>query len=121
MRSERMTRGRRGGNDTPELVVRNHLFAHNGKFYALGGTPMESSRRDTLLGRRYIVRIDNFPFSKLEDVDDLTLSRLVHHKGIPVGEMEGLGLDSHRLKVGEELADIGLILAACSYLMYSTG
>jgi hypothetical protein len=37
-----------------------------------------------------------------------------------VGEVSGLGIDGHHVKVEKELEDIGLQLAASSYLIYST-
>jgi hypothetical protein len=41
--------------------------------------------------------------------------------GVPVGETSGLGTHGHHVKVEKELEDIGLIIAASSYLLYSTG
>jgi hypothetical protein len=121
MRTERITSVKRRPDGDSEFLVKNHLFEHDGKFYLLGGTPVDSSRSETLLGRRYIVRIDGFPYKRIEDIDELTMSRLIHHRGTVVGEISGLGLQSHQVKIGKELAGIGLVLAACSYLMYSTG
>jgi hypothetical protein len=103
-----------------DLIIRNHIFNYKGKFYILGGTPEGSSRADNLLGKRYIIRVEIFPFERLEDVDDLTLSRLIHHRGVVVGEMSGLGLNYHEVKIDEQLEEIGLVLAASSYLIYST-
>jgi hypothetical protein len=74
-----------------------------------------------LQGPRYISRLDNFPYSDLTDLDDHIRHRLRRFRGVPVGEASGLGLHSHHVKVDKELEDIGLFLAASSYLIYSTG
>jgi hypothetical protein len=39
---------------------------------------------------------------------------------VPVGEISGLGIQGHHVKVDKELEDIGLLIAARSYLIYST-
>jgi hypothetical protein len=43
-------------------------------------------------------------------------------RGVPVGEASGLGAtpEGHSVKVNDELDDIGLFIAATSYLMYAT-
>ena len=49
--------------------------------------------------------------------------KLKRFRGVPVGEASGLGAtpEGHHVKVNDELDDIGLFLAAISYLMYASG
>lgn len=102
------------------LTIRDHLFVHNGKFYVLGGTPEGRPPREFLLGRRYICRLDNLPFSELNKVDHETRDKLMSKfRGAPVGELEGLGREGHHVRLSDELEDIGLPMAACCYLLYS--
>jgi hypothetical protein len=74
-----------------------------------------------LSGPRYISRLDNFPYSDLAEVDHHLKHRLKRFRGVPVGEASGLGTHGHHVKVEKELEDVGLIIAASSYLLYSTG
>jgi len=71
-------------------------------------------------GPRYISRLDNFLYSDLRELDHNLKHRLRRFRGIPVGEASGLGTQSHHVKLGKELEDIGLFIAASSYLIYST-
>ena len=75
---------------------------------------------DYLSGPRYISRLDNFPYSDLTELDHHIKHRLKRFRGVPVAEASGLGTDSHYVKVDKELEDIGLFIAASSYLIYST-
>lgn len=104
---------------TTVLTIRDHLFLHNGKFYMLASTPEGRPLRDFLLGKRYICRLDSFPFADLTEIDRETLSRLRKFRGTPVGELEGLGRKGHRVHLPAELEDISLPLAASCYLLYS--
>jgi len=108
------------------LTVKNHVFKHGGKFYMLRNHPEGSAPKSYLSGPRYISRLDNFPHSELSEVGKHDSHggshRLKRFRGVPVGEASGLGIagSGHRVKVGEELRDIGLLLAASSYLLYAS-
>ena len=100
------------------LIIRDQLFLHNGKFYTLASAPEGRPLKEFLLGKRYICRLDNFPFSDLTEIDHETMSRLKRFRGAAVGELEGLGKEGHRVHLSDELEDIGLPLAASCYLLY---
>ncbi|MDA4117104.1 MAG: hypothetical protein OK455_02040 [Thaumarchaeota archaeon] len=102
------------------LTVRYHVFLHKGKFYMFGAAPEGRPLREFLVGKKFICRLDNFPFSDLTEIDLETMERLRRFRGVPVGEYEGLGKEGHRVRISEELEDIGLPLAASCYLLYST-
>ncbi len=103
------------------LRIKEHLFKHNNRFYMLTNHPEGKPWNESLTGPKYIGRLNNFPFSNVEEVDRDTMQKIRRfYRGTHVGEMSGLGLNGHRVKVSDELEDIGLILAACSYLLYST-
>lgn len=103
------------------LTVREHLFKHNGKFYMLTNHPAGKRWHESLSGSKYISRLDNFPYSELEYVDANTWHRLRRFRGVTVGELAGLGSDGHHVMIEDELEEIGLFLAATSYLLYSAG
>lgn len=103
------------------LEIRNHVFFHNGKAFMLTAVPQDASPAEHVLGKRHVVRLDNFPFSRLEDIDLETWGRLRRHRGRSVGTIDGLGLNEFRVSLSRDLQDIGLQLAAASYLLYSTG
>ena len=115
-------------NDNALLIIRDNIFKHNGKFYMLANQPEGRSWQHHITSPvRYISRLDNFPYSDLSEMDESkhhhTLKqKLKRFRGIPVGEASGLGTtpEGHRVKVNDELDDIGLFLAATSYLMYAT-
>ena len=76
-------------------------------------------------GVKYICRLDNFPYSELSEVD------YEHHhvrdknkrfRGIPVGETSGLGIGEggHHLLLNDEFDNVGLFIAAISYLTYAS-
>lgn len=103
------------------LTIREHLFKYRGQFYMLTNHPEGRHWNEYLRGPRYISRLDNFPYPDLTDLDDHIRHRLRRFRGVPVGEASGLGLHSHHVKVDKELEDIGLFIAASSYLIYSSG
>lgn len=103
------------------LTIREHLFKHKGNFYMLTNHPAGKHWQESLSGSKYISRLDNFPHSELEHVDANTWHRLRKFRGVAVGELSGLGTDGHHVRVEDELEDIGLFLAAASYLLYTAG
>ena len=102
------------------LTIREHLFKHREKFYMLTNHPEGKHWNEYLSGPRYISRLDNFPYSELAELEHHIRHRLRRFRGIPVGEASGLGIDGHHVRVDKELEDIGLLIAASSYLLYST-
>jgi hypothetical protein len=102
------------------LTIREHLFKYGGKFYMLTNHPEGKHRNEYVSGTRYISRLDNFPYSDLTDIDHHIKHELLRFRGVPVGEVSGLGLQGHHVKVDKELEVIGLLIAASSYLIYST-
>jgi hypothetical protein len=86
----------------------------------LAGTPEGRPLQDFLLGKRYICRLDGFPFSDLTEIDDETTSRLRRFRGVPVGELEGPGMQGYHVHLSDELEDVSLPLSASCYLLYST-
>jgi hypothetical protein len=108
-------------SDTELLTIREHLFKYKGKFYMFKNHPEGRPWHQYLSGPRYISRLDNFPYSDIAEIDQHIRHRLKRFRGIPVGEASGLGIQGHRVKINKELEDIGLPIAASSYLLYSTG
>jgi hypothetical protein len=102
------------------LTIRDHVFKHRGKFYMLTNHPEGRPWHQYLSGPRYICKLDNFPYSDLAELDHHTRHRLRRFRGVPVGEASGLGKDGHHVKIDKELDDIGLFIAAASYLIYCT-
>ena len=121
---------RRGKEErgNPLLTVRDNIFMHKGKFYMLANHPESKSWQDYVNSPvRYISRLDNFPYSNVSEMDESKhhqdlRQKLKRFRGVPVGEASGLGPspEGHRVKVNDELDDIGLFLAATSYLMYAS-
>src|SRR5215831_2043757 len=109
------------GKVTEALIIREHLFKYNDKFYMLTNHPEGKSWNEYLISPRYISRLDNFPYKDLLDIDHHTRQRIKRYRGIPVGEASGLGKSTHSVKVSNELEEIGLIIAAASYVLYSMG
>lgn len=123
----------RGGDDDGTaspggeiFAVRDQLFKHNGKFYMLAGHPSNKNWDERVYKAvRYINRLDGFDgnseLSQIDydqrDVRDKT-KRL---RGTAVGEASGLGIEErgHHVRVDDELADVGLFIAAISYLIYA--
>jgi hypothetical protein len=104
------------------LQIRDHLFSHKSEFYSIGGAlPEGTLPRDVLAGSKFICRLVNFPFSRIEDVDPETKHRMKRYRGIAVVEIGGLGADGYRAKFhGDELEDVELPLTASTYLLYTT-
>jgi hypothetical protein len=109
------------------FVIREQLFKHNGKFYMLASHPEGKSWTEYVNSSiRYVSRLDNFPYSDLSDIDHEHYKlrhKIKRFRGTSVGEATGLGQDEggHRLRLDNELADIGLFIAAISYLLYASG
>jgi hypothetical protein len=125
--------GKRRGKEKEEddnavLIVRDNIFLHKGKFYMLANHPEGKSWYNYVNSPiRYISRLDNFPYSNISEMDENKHHQNLRHKlkrfrGVPVGEASGLGAtpEGHHVKVNDELDDIGLFLAATSYLMYAS-
>lgn len=112
----------------PLLIIQDNIFMHNGKFYMLANHPEGKSWHNYVNSPvRYISRLDNFPYSSISEMDENKHYQNLRHKlkrfrGVPVGEASGLGAtpEGHHVKVNDELDDIGLFLAATSYLMYAS-
>jgi hypothetical protein len=123
-------RGKEGGGEegNPLLIIHDNIFMHNGKFYMLANHPEGKSWHNHVNSPvRYISRLDNFPYSNISDLDENKHHQNLRHKlkrfrGVPVGEASGLGTtpEGHHVKVNDELNDIGLFLAAVSYLIYAS-
>lgn len=113
--------------DAP-LMIRDNIFKHNGKFYMLANHPEGKSWHNYVQSPvRYISRLDNFPYSDISEMDEdkhhqSLRQKIKRFRGVPVGEASGLGAapEGHNIKVNDELDDIGLFLAASSYLMYAS-
>ncbi len=110
-----------GPDNEAILTIRNHVFFHNSKAFMLTSIPEDVHPVNHVFGKRHINRLENFPFSSLEDVDLQTWGRLRRQRGTSVGTIDGLGVDEFRVSLSQELDDIGLQLSAASYLLYSTG
>jgi hypothetical protein len=117
-----------GDNNNDEVfVVRDQLFKHNGKFYMLANHPEGKHWNEHLHNTsRYVSRLDDFPYTELTEVDyqdrDLR-DKIKRLRGTPVGETSGLGIEEkgHQVRVDDELHDVGLFIAAISYLIYASG
>jgi hypothetical protein len=116
-------KARDGHNAAPGatvLTVRYHVFSHDNRFYMFGAAPEGRPLREFLVGKKYICRLDNFPFTDLTEIDLETMEKLRRFRGAPVGEYEGLGKEGQRVRISDELEDISLPLVASCYLLYST-
>jgi hypothetical protein len=110
------------------LTVKDNIFEHNGKFYMLANHPEGKSWHNHINSSvRYISRLENFPYSNISEMDANKHHQNLRHKlkrfrGVPVGEASGLGAtpEGHHVKLNDELDDIGLFLAAISYLIYAS-
>jgi len=129
-KGENRTKGRGPTiEDTNALfTIKDNIFVHNGKFYMLANHPEGKSWHNYVNSPvRYISRLDNFPYSNVSDMEENKHHQNLRHKlkrfrGVPVGEAFGLGVtpDGHQVKVNDELDDIGLFIAAASYLMFAS-
>jgi hypothetical protein len=121
-------RGKEEEEDNALLIVQDNIFMHNGKFYMLANHPEGKSWQNYVNNPvRYISRLDSFPYSNVSEMDENKhhqnlRQKLKRFRGVPVGEASGLGAtpEGHRVKVNDELREIGLFLAATSYLMYAS-
>jgi hypothetical protein len=112
----------------PLLIIHDNIFVHNGKFYMLANHPEGKSWHNYVNSPvRYISRLENFPYSNVSEMHENKhhqnlRDKLKRFRGVPVGEASGLGAtpEGHRVKVNDELDDIGLFLAATSYLLYAS-
>jgi hypothetical protein len=120
---------KKGGEKGPALLmIRDNIFKHNDKFYMLANNPEGKSWQDHVNSPiRYISRLDNFPHSDLSEMDENKHHQHLRQKvkrfrGVSVGEASGLGAapEGHTVNVNDELDDIGLFLAATSYLLYAS-
>ena len=120
----------RGGKEGHALLmIHDNIFMHKGNFYMLANHPEGDSWHNYVNSPvRYISRLDNFPYSNIWEMDENKhhqnlRQKLKRFRGVPVGEASGLGAtpEGHHVKVNDELDDIGLFLAATSYLMYASG
>ncbi len=109
------------------FVVWDQLFKHNGKFYMLASHPSGKSWKNYVNSPiKYITRLDDFPYRDLSELDqeDFTLRhKIKRFRGKAVGEASGLGINEkgHHVRLDRELKDIGLFIAAISYLLYASG
>ncbi len=102
------------------FTVREHIFKNNDKFYMFTNHPEGRHWNEYLSGPRHISRLDNFPYSDLTELDHQIKHQSRRYRGISVGEASGLGMYGHRVKIKEELKDIGLFTAVSSFILYST-
>ena len=119
--------GGKGGDAL--LIIHDNIFMHKDKFYMLANHPEGISWHNYVDSPiRYISRLDNFPYSNISEMNENKnhqnlRQKLKRFRGVPVGKASGLGAtpEGHHVKVNDELDDIGLFLAATSYLMYASG
>ncbi|MGB8165212.1 MAG: hypothetical protein WCF14_09395, partial [Nitrososphaeraceae archaeon] len=108
------------------FAVRDQLFQYNGKFYMLANHPADKTWNEHVYGSvKYIGRLDDFPYSDFSQVDHqhFTLrDKIKRFRGKSVGQASGLGTEEqgHRVKLDSELDEIGLFIAAISYLLYAS-
>ena len=112
-------------NNSEVFVVRDQLFQHDGKFYMMANQPSGLHWSEHVRSRtRYISRLDGFPYQDLAHVDfhdrDLR-DKTKRLRGTPVGQASGLGIEKggHSVHVDKELEEVGLFVAAISYLIYA--
>jgi hypothetical protein len=103
------------------LKIKSGVLSYNGKIYLFKSLPEGKSMSGHLLGMKFISRMDNLPFHDVDEIDRQTREKLIKHRGMEVGRLSGLGSLGHKVVLSDELKDIGLPLAAASYLLYSTG
>ncbi len=117
---------RAGGSEI--LRVRDNIFKHKGHFYMLANNPEGKSWQHHVSSLvRYITRLDNFPHSEISEIaqnkhHQHLRQKLKRFRGVQVGEAAGLGIlpRGHTVKLNDELDDIGLFVAATSYLIYAS-
>jgi hypothetical protein len=108
------------------FVVHDQLFKHKGSFYMLANFPKGKLWTEHVRSPvRYISRLDGFPYPDLSKVDyqdrDLR-DKTKRLRGVAVGEASGLGIEEggHHVRLDSELDDVGLFVAAISYLIYAS-
>lgn len=109
-----------GALKTVTLKIRDHLFFHSGNMYMYSNVPEGLIHHHAKNGPKFISRLVNFPFSDPSEVDPETRHRLRRVRGVPVGEINGLGHSGHSVKIERELEDIGLEISASAFLLYTT-
>jgi hypothetical protein len=103
------------------FTILEHIFKHNNRFYMMTNLPEGKKWSDSLTGPKYIGRLNNFPFTELKEIDQITMRKLRRfYRGVKVGEIACSDVHNIVMKINDELTDIGLILAACSYVIYSS-
>ncbi|AIF83471.1 hypothetical protein NTE_01406 [Candidatus Nitrososphaera evergladensis SR1] len=111
------------------FVVREQLFKHNNNFYMLAGHPAGKHWDEHIHGAtRYISRLDDFDDYSSTDLSQIDYQhrdlrdKIKRLRGTAVGEASGLGIEEkgHHVRLDDELADVGLFIAAISYLMYAS-
>jgi hypothetical protein len=103
------------------LKIKSGCFSFNGKIYLFKSLPEGQSMKGHLQGSKNICRLDNLPYHYVDEIDRETREKLNKHRGADVGRLSGLGSLGHKVTLSDELVEIGLPLAAASYLLYSTG
>lgn len=68
------------------LTIIEHIFKHGDKFYMLTNHPEGKHWNEYLRGPRYISRLDNFPYSDMQELDYHIKHKLRRFRGIPIGE-----------------------------------
>lgn len=124
---------KKSGSNTDEdlideiFVIRDHLFKHNGKFYMLASHPEDKSWNEYVnSSKKYICRLDDFPYSDLSEVDhdhQNLRDKIKRLRGKAVGEASGLGIEEkgHCVNLDKELEEVGLFISVISYLLYASG
>jgi hypothetical protein len=119
----------RGGSqplDDEVFVVRDQLFKHGGRLYMLASQPVGKHWDEHMRSKvRYISRLDDLSHLELAELDyqDRNLrDKTKRLRGTPVGEASGLGIEEggHHVRLDKELEDVGLFVAAISYLIYAS-
>ena len=102
------------------LKIKDHIFFHRGHFYLIGGVPEGQPPKERLSGSKHICRLTNFPFADVDQIDQETLNHLKRLRVVSDGEIFGLVSQGFHAILEEEIKDIGILLAASTYLMYSS-
>lgn len=121
MTTEREVMDKSGNTKKVELLtIDHHLFQHKNNFYMINIAPEGVPMKEIILGKKYICRLNKPLSSQLSNIEHHDKSKLRWLRGIPVGELDGLGTDGHRVRLSNELEDIGLPLVASCHLMHSS-
>lgn len=112
--------------DDAVFIVRDQLFEHGGRLYMMASQPRGRHWDEHMRSKvRYISRLDgpsNLDLGELDYHDRDLRDKTKRLRGTPVGEASGLGIEEggHRVRVDKELEDVGLFVAAISYLIYAS-